>query len=89
MLWSIRARSGAPEQPWLEPDVLDYLRKVKAENLASAVVLRRLASFPITWKWLYDLDVGSAAGLRFAGLADDAGETGGVASEICGDDSRN
>src|SRR5947199_6502804 len=34
-----QSRSGAPGQPWLEPDILDYLRKVKAGNLASAVVL--------------------------------------------------
>ena len=34
-----QSRSGAPGQPWLEPDILDYLREVKARNLASAVVL--------------------------------------------------
>src|SRR6202162_4943554 len=27
-----QSRSGAPGQPWLEPDVLDYLRQVKAGN---------------------------------------------------------
>ncbi len=34
-----QSRSGAPGQPWLGPDILEYLRQVKAENLASAVVL--------------------------------------------------
>ena len=34
-----QSRSGAPGQPWLEPDILDHLREVKARNLASAVVL--------------------------------------------------
>src|ERR1700740_949938 len=34
-----QSRSGAPGQPWLEPDVLDHLREVKARDLASAVVL--------------------------------------------------
>src|SRR5690242_2136056 len=34
-----QSRSGAPGQPWLEPDILDYLRDVKTKNLASAVVI--------------------------------------------------
>src|SRR6202451_1754046 len=33
-----QSRSGAPGQPWLGPDILEYLREVKARNLASAVV---------------------------------------------------
>src|SRR5579872_5952646 len=33
-----QSRSGPPSQPWLEPDILDYLREVKAKNLATAVV---------------------------------------------------
>src|ERR1700738_611126 len=32
-----QSRSGTPGQPWLEPDILDHLRGVKANNLASAV----------------------------------------------------
>ena len=27
------SRSGPPAQPWLEPDILDFLRKVKQENV--------------------------------------------------------
>src|SRR3981081_1583848 len=34
-----QSRSGTPGQPWLEPDILDYLRSVRANNLASAAVL--------------------------------------------------
>jgi ferrochelatase len=52
-----QSRSGAPEQPWLEPDVLDYLRKVKAENLASAVVLAPIGFISDHMEVLYDLDV--------------------------------
>src|SRR6201998_2734289 len=34
-----QSRSGAPGQPWLEPDILDYLRELKSRNSASSVVL--------------------------------------------------
>jgi protoporphyrin/coproporphyrin ferrochelatase len=30
-----QSRSGAPGQPWLEPDILDYLREVKEKRIAS------------------------------------------------------
>ena len=34
-----QSRSGAPGQPWLGPDVLEYLRELSAAGLASDVVL--------------------------------------------------
>jgi|HubBroStandDraft_6_1064221.scaffolds.fasta_scaffold149717_2 ferrochelatase len=49
--------SGAPGQPWLEPDILDYLRRVKAENLATAVVLAPIGFISDHMEVLYDLDV--------------------------------
>ncbi len=52
-----QSRSGAPGQPWLEPDILDYLRRVKAENLASAVVLAPISFVSDHMEVLYDLDV--------------------------------
>jgi ferrochelatase len=52
-----QSRSGAPGQPWLEPDILDYLRRVKAENLASAVVLAPISFLSDHMEVLYDLDV--------------------------------
>ena len=52
-----QSRSGAPGQPWLEPDILDYLRKVKAENLASAVVLAPISFISDHMEVVYDLDV--------------------------------
>ena len=52
-----QSRSGAPGQPWLEPDVLDYLRQVKAGNLASAVVLAPISFVSDHMEVLYDLDV--------------------------------
>ncbi|HVI09618.1 MAG TPA: ferrochelatase [Candidatus Binatia bacterium] len=52
-----QSRSGAPGQPWLEPDILDYLRRVKAENLASAVVLAPISFVSDHMEVLYDLDI--------------------------------
>lgn len=52
-----QSRSGAPGQPWLEPDILDYLRQVKAHNLASAVVLAPISFISDHMEVLYDLDV--------------------------------
>jgi ferrochelatase len=52
-----QSRSGAPGQPWLEPDILDHLRRVKAENLASAVVLAPIGFTSDHMEVLYDLDI--------------------------------
>jgi ferrochelatase len=52
-----QSRSGAPGQPWLEPDILDYLRRVEAENLASALVLAPIGFISDHMEVVYDLDV--------------------------------
>ncbi len=52
-----QSRSGAPGQPWLGPDVLEYLREVKTTNLASAVVLAPIGFVSDHMEVLYDLDV--------------------------------
>jgi protoporphyrin/coproporphyrin ferrochelatase len=52
-----QSRSGAPGQPWLEPDILDYLRDVKAKNLASAVVMAPISFISDHMEVLYDLDI--------------------------------
>jgi len=52
-----QSRSGAPGQPWLEPDILDYLREVKARNLARAVVLAPISFISDHMEVLYDLDI--------------------------------
>jgi len=52
-----QSRSGAPGQPWLEPDILDYLREVKERNLASAVVLAPISFISDHMEVLYDLDI--------------------------------
>jgi protoporphyrin/coproporphyrin ferrochelatase len=52
-----QSRSGTPGQPWLEPDVLDHLRDVKARNLASAVIIVPIGFISDHMEVLYDLDV--------------------------------
>ena len=52
-----QSRSGAPGQPWLEPDILDYLREVKSRGVASAVVLAPISFISDHMEVLYDLDI--------------------------------
>jgi ferrochelatase len=52
-----QSRSGPPGQLWLEPDILDHLREVKARNLASAVVLAPISFVSDHMEVLYDLDI--------------------------------
>ena len=59
--WAVvyQSRSGRPEDPWLEPDVCDYLRRERAAGLAAAVLC------PIGFvcdhiEVLYDLDTEAA-----------------------------
>jgi len=52
-----QSRSGAPGQPWLEPDILEYLREVKSKNLASTVVVAPISFISDHMEVLYDLDI--------------------------------
>jgi ferrochelatase len=52
-----QSRSGTPTQPWLGPDILEYLRQLKAGNLASAVVVAPISFISDHMEVLYDLDV--------------------------------
>ncbi len=52
-----QSRSGAPGQPWLEPDILDYLRTVKQQDMASAVAIAPISFISDHMEVLYDLDI--------------------------------
>jgi ferrochelatase len=74
--WTLvyQSRSGRPEDPWLEPDVCDYLRRAKADGLAAAVIC------PIGFvcdhiEVLYDLDQQAADVSREIGLPMTRAET--------------
>jgi protoporphyrin/coproporphyrin ferrochelatase len=56
-----QSRSGPPGQPWLEPDILEHLREVKAKGLASAVVIAPIGFISDHMEVLYDLDVEARA----------------------------
>jgi ferrochelatase len=67
--WALvfQSRSGRPEDPWLEPDVREYLQAEHARGLAAAVLC------PVGFvcdhiEVLYDLDHEAAAVCRAAGL---------------------
>jgi protoporphyrin/coproporphyrin ferrochelatase len=67
--WTVvyQSRSGRPEDPWLEPDVCDYLRAERAGGLEAAVLC------PIGFvcdhiEVLYDLDREAAGVCREIGL---------------------
>jgi ferrochelatase len=51
-----QSRSGPPTQPWLEPDVLDYLRDVMKRDLAASVVIAPIGFISDHMEVLYDLD---------------------------------
>ena len=68
--WALvfQSRSGRPGDPWLEPDVRDYLRGERAKGL-EAVVLCPIGFVCDHVEVLYDLDVEAAAVCSEIGLA--------------------
>ena len=51
-----QSRSGPPTQPWLDPDVCDYLRDVKAEEKYDCVVIVPIGFISDHMEVLFDLD---------------------------------
>lgn len=66
--WSLvyQSRSGSPAQPWLEPDIGDHLRDLKAQGAAD-VVIAPIGFISDHMEVLYDLDTEARA------LADEIG----------------
>jgi ferrochelatase len=62
-----QSRSGRPEDPWLGPDVCEYLREEAGHGLPAAV-LAPIGFLCDHIEVLYDLDVEAAAVCRDAGL---------------------
>ena len=62
-----QSRSGRPEDPWLGPDVCDYLRSAKSRGVA-AVVLSPIGFICDHVEVLYDLDVEAAQVCRDVAL---------------------
>jgi protoporphyrin/coproporphyrin ferrochelatase len=79
-----QSRSGAPGQPWLEPDILDYLREVKANRLASAVVIAPIGFISDHLEVVYDLDVEAQQLCDALGLPMTRAKTVGVHPKFIG-----
>lgn len=65
-----QSRSGPPTQPWLEPDIGDYLRETAAADKSRAVVCVPIGFISDHMEVLYDLDheaahIAAEAGLTF------------------------
>ena len=56
-----QSRSGRPEDPWLGPDVCDFLREQKAAGLIDAAVVVPAGFLSDHIEVLYDLDTEAAA----------------------------
>jgi ferrochelatase len=67
--WALvfQSRSGRPEDPWLEPDVCDYLRRERETGLRAAV-LSPIGFVADHIEVLYDLDREAAQVCREIGL---------------------
>ncbi|MFO1091875.1 MAG: ferrochelatase [Planctomycetaceae bacterium] len=63
-----QSRSGRPEDPWLGPDIVEYLRELKAQG-ASAVVVAPIGFLSDHMEVLYDLDCEAADAAKSLGLA--------------------
>src|SRR5262249_10345460 len=68
--WALvfQSRSGRPEDPWLGPDVCDYLREERSRGL-SAAVLAPIGFLCDHIEVLYDLDVEAASVCREIALS--------------------
>lgn len=62
-----QSRSGRPEDPWLEPDICDYLRMEQAKGL-TAVVVSPIGFVADHIEVLYDLDTEAAKVSEATGL---------------------
>ncbi len=62
-----QSRSGRPEDPWLGPDITDYLREARATGLEAAI-LSPLGFICDHVEVLYDLDIEAADVAREIGL---------------------
>jgi protoporphyrin/coproporphyrin ferrochelatase len=64
---AFQSRSGPPNQPWLGPDILDHLRRLRDEGIAN-VLVAPLGFVSDHLEVLYDLDVEAAALARELGM---------------------
>ena len=61
-----QSRSGRPQDPWLEPDILDHLRSLRARSVADVIVMP-IGFLSDHMEVMYDLDY------EAKGVADELG----------------
>ena len=68
--WSLvyQSRSGSPSQPWLEPDVNDYLTELAAQDATRDVVVAPIGFLSDHMEVLFDLDTEAQANAAKLGL---------------------
>ena len=66
LVW--QSRSGPPTQPWLEPDILDYLRELAQRGGSRDIVIAPVGFISDHMEVIYDLDTEAAALCRELGL---------------------
>lgn len=81
--WSIafQSRSGAPQTPWLEPDIVDHLDAL-ARRGANAVVIAPIGFVSDHIEVLYDLDTVAVPHAEALGMSAVRAETVGVDPEF-------
>jgi ferrochelatase len=73
-----QSRSGAPSQPWLEPDVRDHLRSVAAAGRVRDVVVVPIGFISCHMEVMFDLDTQAKALADELGLHMERAHTAGV-----------
>ena len=63
-----QSRSGPPTQPWLEPDIGDFIRRAYAENGLRDIVVAPIGFLSDHMEVVYDLDTEAAALCRELGV---------------------
>ena len=56
-----QSRSGPPTQPWLEPDVCDYIRELHAQGKVTDVIISPIGFISDHMEVLFDLDTEARA----------------------------
>jgi ferrochelatase len=62
-----QSRSGPPQQPWLEPDIIDHLKQLRAEGVEDVIVMP-IGFISDHMEVLYDLDTEAAQAAQELGL---------------------
>ena len=73
-----QSRSGPPGQPWLEPDIADYLREMRNTASHSAAVVAPIGFISDHMEVLYDLDTEARAVSAEIGLPMERAATAGT-----------